>query len=273
VFGFDTIVPRLCARDLDDSCRREVAAFDELYAAHLGASNEDLSSDYHDVATAFEQLGELETGMTQDVQRTGQTLHEFAELKSRFTFRVLDDMLTMLRAKQTYITAHKTLLKHREAKQLDFEGLTDYLHSTVTERDRLANLGTPDGEPVHGNVRGKGMRGYMRHMVDRVWGVDEEQARIDRMQRLDGRIDELQDAVSQSHAQSQAFNQHVAKEHYIYELGRRREVQQSLKLYVDGHVDMYEQGVRMMDDLICALESGTADPEEQVGNDTTTTSV
>ena len=182
-------------------------------------------------------------------------------------------MLTILRAKQTYITAHKTLLKHREAKQLDFEGLTDYLHSTVTERDRLANLGTPDGEPVHGNVRGKGMRGYMRHMVDRVWGVDEEQARIDRMQRLDGRIDELQDAVSQSHAQSQAFNQHVAKEHYIYELGRRREVQQSLKLYVDGHVDMYEQGVRMMDDLICALESGTADPEEQVGNDTTTTSV
>ena len=137
----------------------------------------------------------------------------------------------------------------------------------------IRDSGTPDGEPVHGNVRGKGMRGYMRHMVDRVWGVDEEQARIDRMQRLDGRIDELQDAVSQSHAQSQAFNQHVAKEHYIYELGRRREVQQSLKLYVDGHVDMYEQGVRMMDDLIRALESGTADQEELAGNDTTTTSV
>lgn len=249
-----------------------MAAFDELYAAHLGASNEDLTSDYHDVAKAFEQLGELETGMTQDMQRTGHTLHEFAELESRFTFPVMDDMLTMLRAKQTYISAHKTLLKHREAKQLDFEGLTDYLHSTVTERDRLANLGTPDGEPVHGNVRGKGMRGYMRHMVDRVWGVDEEQARIDRMQRLDGRIDELQDAVSQSHAQSQAFNQHVAKEHYIYELGRRREVQQMLKLYVDGHIGMYEQGIRMMDDLIRALESD-GDPQEAVENDTRTTSV
>ena len=50
-------------------------------------------------------------------------------------------------------------------------------------------------------------------------------------------------------------------------------MQQSLKLYVDGHVDMYEQGVRMMDDLIRALESGTADREELAGNDTTTTSV
>lgn len=201
------------ARDIDDSCRREVTAFDELYSIHMGASSEDLTSDYHDLAKSFEQLGMLETGMTSDLQQTAKALDDFADLEARFTFRVLDDVITMLHAKQAFIGSHKTLLKHRESKQLDFEGLTDYLHTAVTERDRLASLGTPDGEPVHGNVRGVGLRGYMRHMVDRVWGVDEEQARIERMQRLDGRIDELQDAVSLSHKQSQAFNQHVANEH------------------------------------------------------------
>lgn len=239
-----------------------MAAFDELYAAQLGASNEDLTTDYRDLAKALEQLGTLETGMTGELQRTAHALGAWAETEARFTYGVLDDMLTMLRAKQAYIHTHQTLLKHRDGKQLDFEGLTDYLHAAVTERDRLASLGTPDGEPVHGNVHGKGMRGYMRHVVHRVWGVDEEQARIERMQRLDARIEELQDAVSQSHTQAQAFNQQAAKEHYLYEMGRRREMQQTLKVYVDGHVDLFEHGLRAMDELIEALESSgsAADP-------------
>lgn len=247
------------ARDIDDSCRREVTAFDELYSIHMGASSEDLTSDYHDLAKSFEQLGMLETGMTSDLQQTAKALDDFADLEARFTFRVLDDVITMLHAKQAFIGSHKTLLKHRENKQLDFEGLTDYLHTAVTERDRLASLGTPDGEPVHGNVRGVGLRGYMRHMVDRVWGVDEEQARIERMQRLDGRIDELQDAVSLSHKQSQAFNQHVANEHDIYELGRRQEMIQTLRLYTEGNVHLYEQGVELFDRLIASLEEGSSD--------------
>lgn len=237
-----------------------------MYAAQLGASNEDLTSDYRDLAKALEQLAVLETGMSTELQKTAHALDVWADTEAQFTFGVLDDMLTLLRAKQTYIHSHQALLKHRDSRQLDFEGLTDYLHAAVTERDRLAHLGTPDGEPVHGNVRGKGMRGYMRHVVDRVCGVDEEQARIERMQRLDARIDELQDAVSQSHTQCQAFNQQVAKEHYIYEMGRRREMQQTLRMCVDGHIRYLERGMHAMDELIHELEN---DAPSTSGDDAT----
>ena len=77
----------------------------------MGASSEDLTSDYHDLAKSFEQLGMLETGMTSDLQQTAKALDDFADLEARFTFRVLDDVITMLHAKQAFIGSHKTLLK------------------------------------------------------------------------------------------------------------------------------------------------------------------
>lgn len=233
----------------------QVAAFDELYAASINASSEDLSTDYNDLANAFEQLSVLESGMTAPMQRVAHALGEFAELESRFTFATTDDVLAYLHAMRGFTAQHMALLKHRDSKQLDFEGLTDYLHAAVTERDRLASLGSPSGAPVHGNVRGTGLRGYVRSAVDRVWGVDEEQARIERLGRLDQRIDQLQQAVTASHTQAQSFSAQVAQEHRVYELGRRRELHQMLTRYVDGHVEMNRHGVALFDELIAALES------------------
>ena len=90
--------------------------------------------------------------------------------------------------------------------------------------------------------------------MDRVFGVDEEQARIERMQRHDARIAELQEAVTAAHDQSQAFNRHVAQEHEIYEWGRQRETLQLLRGYVEGNVAMHREGLAQFDELIAQLE-------------------
>jgi len=92
----------------------------------------------------------------------------------------------------SYAQAHKATLKLRDQKQLDFEELTDYLSSVVTERDRLSSLSSPYGAGHgHGGVRGAGISGYIRDRVDGWRGVDEERTRVERMQRLDGRIKEV----------------------------------------------------------------------------------
>lgn len=237
-----------------------MAAFDELYATHIGASSEDLSTDYRDLSTSLEQLAVLESGMAKALQGTAHALSEFAELETRFTTRATDDFLTYLHARHGFVQTHKALLKQQDAKQLDFEGLTDYLHAAITERERLAGLGANAGTPAFGTVRGTGLRGYMRSAVDRVWGVDEEQARIERMERLDDRIAELRDAVTTSHKHAQAFGSHVEQEHHIFDLGRRREVAHMLTTYIDGHMEMYEQGISIWDDLIATLETAPAAP-------------
>jgi len=207
------------------------------------------------MAHAFEQLAVLESGMAGPLQRVGGAMKSMAELETRFTSRVTDDLLTLVHAKQAFLQSHKALLKQRDAKQLDFEGLTDYLHTAVTERERLTGLSHADGISEPGAVRGTGLRGYMRSTLDRMWGVDEEQARIERLQRLDGRINELQEAVQTAHAHAQAFNQHAELEHRVFELGRRREEHQILRLYTEGQVTLQEQGLALWDELLQALEA------------------
>lgn len=244
-------MPTDVCEERDDSRVREAVPFDDLYATQMGATHEDLSTDYADASAAFDELAVLENGMAVPLRRFAGTLQEFGALQTRTTEQSTDAVLAQLQAILAYVSAHKNVMKHRDAKQLDFEGLTDYLSGVVSERDRLAGLA---GGGASGSVRGAGIGGYMRSTMDRVFGVDEEQARIERMQRHDARIAELQEAVTAAHDQSQAFNRHVAQEHEIYEWGRQRETLQLLRRYVDGNVAMHREGLAQYDELIAQLE-------------------
>ena len=177
---------------------------------------------------------------------------------ARFTAQCTDAVLTQLHSQQAFAHAHQGPLRLRESKQLDFEGLTDYLAHEVAERDRLDALGR--GATRGGNIRGTGVRGYVRSTVDKVLGVDEEQARIERLERLDARIDELHGAVRAAHDQALALNEHVLQEHRVYTLGRRREVHALLRRYAQGHVDMYSAQAARWDELVAALERDAPAP-------------
>lgn len=192
--------------------------------------------------------------MSSTLTDTAAAFRTFGELQTTFTMQCTDTVLTQLQSQLAYARAHNGPLKLRENKQLDFEGLTDYLAHEVAERDRLLTLGGPRGGTAAGSVRGTGVRGYLRSTVDRVLGVDEEQARIERLQRLEARIDELNDAVRAAHDQALALNQHVAQEHHVYTLGRRRELRDTLACYAQGNVDLYTRGIDVFDRLIASLE-------------------
>ncbi len=76
-------------------------------------------------------------------------------------------MLSQMQALLSYARSHKSVLKLRDTKQVDFEELTDYLSGVVSERDRLASLSSPYGAGHgHGGVRGAGISGYLKDKVD-----------------------------------------------------------------------------------------------------------
>ncbi|CAD6901799.1 unnamed protein product [Tilletia caries] len=166
----------------------------------------DLASDYEELAAAFEGLGSLESGITDPLNRFANTLLEFAKLQRNVSERSTDTMLSQMHSMLGYTASHKAVLKLRDQKQIDFEELVDYLSGVVAERDRLASLASPYGAGHgQGGVR-SGITGFLRDRVDSLRGVDEERTRVERMQRLDGRIQELQEAVTTAHDTSIAFN-------------------------------------------------------------------
>lgn len=97
-----------------------------------------------------------------------------------------DPFLAHLQSLISYAQAHKTVLKLRDQKQLDFEELSDYLTSVTAERDRLAAM-------VQGHVTssGFGIGAYLRDKVDALRGADDDHSRVEKMRKLDARIKEV----------------------------------------------------------------------------------
>lgn len=84
-----------------------------------------------------------------------------------------------------YTNAHRSVIKLRDQKQLDFEELSAYLSAVVSERDRLAALSSGHaGAPV-------GLSTFIRDQVDRLRGTDDIHTRRERMRKLDERITEV----------------------------------------------------------------------------------
>ncbi|KIS67864.1 uncharacterized protein UMAG_11290 [Mycosarcoma maydis] len=216
----------------------------------------DLSTDYEDFATSIEGLGYLESGITEPLNKFASAMLEFARLERVTSAKSTDAMLSQMQALLSYARSHKSVLKLRDTKQVDFEELTDYLSGVVSERDRLASLSSPYGAGHgHGGVRGAGISGYLKDKVDHLRGVDEERTRVARMQRLDGKIKELQDAVTSAHDTSQAFNSEVMAEHRIFHLAKEQELKDMLATHANGQIDLYQNLVSLFDHLIPHLQA------------------
>lgn len=245
----------------------------------MGTESQDLATDYEDLANSIEGLGFLESGITEPLNRFAATSMEWARLqrnnvsrKNSSYFRLslfsnhyhrlflqssraTDDMLHHLHALLSYSSSHRSVLKLRDQKQVDFEALTDILSQQVSERDRLASLSSPYGAGHgHGGVRGSGIGGYLRDRVDSLRGVDEERTRVERMARLDGRINTLQEEVTTAHDISVAFSNEVQKEHQIFIMAKDQEMKSLLDTYIDGQIEMYQRGMDVWDRLIPHLE-------------------
>ena len=80
---------------------------------------------------------------------------------------------------------HKSTIKLRDQKQLDFEELSAYLSAIVAERDRLAAISNGhSGAPV-------GLGTYLRDQVDKLRGTDDIHTRRERMRKMDVKINAL----------------------------------------------------------------------------------
>lgn len=190
----------------------------------------DLETDYADLATQCQKLTTMETAVE-------GTLTSFAASVTTTSqgFKALRDdtdqnYLTSLRDMDAYIQALKTLLRTREAKQLDFEGLSEYLAKSAADRDSLASQ--------HGS--GMGASGFLRSKVEDFRGIDHEQARRQRVRKLEVEIERLTTEVEQSKKASEAFDEHTVKEVADFERIKAVEFKDTLGDLADAHVDFFQ---------------------------------
>ena len=218
----------------------------EKIIARLARREGDLETDYNDLSTQFMKLAVLEPGVEVAVHSFAKGVESTAADICSLKEHTDQNYLTSLRDMEAYIVAVKSLLKTREQKQLDFEGLTEYLAKAVQDRDTLAStnhtsaLSSPTG--------------FLRSKLEDVRGVDHEQARRERVRKLEMQIERLTREVEEARKTAEMFDEEVVKEVADFERIKAAEFRDTLGGLADKHVEFYRGVIDTWEGYIREME-------------------
>jgi sorting nexin-4 len=225
----------------------------EKIVARVARRQADLEADYADLAIQFKKLVALEPGVEGPLHSFATSVDATSSGLKTLKEQTDQDYLGSLRDMEAYIIALKSLLKSRDQKQLDFEGLTEYLNKAASERDILASS--------HGSSGLTGPGGFIRSKIEDVRGVDPEQSRRERVRKLEIRIEELTREVEDSKRLTEAFDEEVVREVADFERIKSAEFRDTLGGLADSHVEFYKDTIENWERYLKDMEqSGTPAP-------------
>jgi sorting nexin-4 len=193
----------------------------------------DLETDYADLATQCQKLTTLEPAVEGTLTSFAASVTTTSQGFKSIRDHTDQNYLTSLRDMDAYIQALKTLLRTREAKQLDFESLSEYLAKSAAERDSMASQ--------HG--AGIGASGFLRSKVEDFRGIDHEQARRQRVRKLEVEIERLTQEVENAKRATEAFDEHTVKEVSDFERIKAVEFKDTLGDLADAHVQFFDGAI------------------------------
>ncbi|CEP07822.1 hypothetical protein [Parasitella parasitica] len=204
---------------------------------------EDLCHDYGELTSSVRGLSDIESSYKAPLDVFAQGLDKYTcNLKtmtiedSRWQIEVNDYM--------AYFHAIKDVLKLRDQKQLDFEDLSEYLRTTIEEREKIIRTGD-----------GGGVAGFLAGKINEVRGADTDKIRREKVLKLDERVRELKDAIDQTHQISTAFSDQVKKEDVLFNRNKAVEMFDALKIYTDAKVNFYQDSVNVWRRVVQSLEN------------------
>lgn len=213
--------------------------------ARVAKRESDLETDYTDLATQFQKLAALEPGVQDELTKFATSLQATSEGWKELQAHTDQNYLGSLKDMEAYSGSVKSLLKTREQKQLDFEGLTDYLNKAAFERDTLAS--SP-------HVSNLSTTAFLRQKIEDVRGVDHEQSRRERQRKLEVQISRLQTEVEGAKKTSEAFDEEVVKEIQDFERIKAVEFRDALGRLADAQMGFFRSNVEIWERFLRDME-------------------
>ncbi|KAE9976260.1 hypothetical protein EG327_008188 [Venturia inaequalis] len=232
----------------------------ERIVARVAKRQADLQTDYADLATQFQKLQTLEPGVAQPLTSFAVSVDTTSQNFKALQNHTEQDYLGSLRDMEAYITSVKSLLKTRETKQLDFESLSDYLAKSASDRDQLASQ--------HGSS-GTGASGFLRSKLEDVRGVDHEQARRDRLRKLELDIGRLTHEVERAKIQTESFDDRTVSEVQEFERIKAVEFQDTLGGLADAHINFFKGTVDTWEAYLESIDPDYHRPGTEGGDSST----
>ena len=232
----------------------------EKIIARVARREGDLEADYVDLANNMRKLVPLEPAIEAPLQTFAGCVEETSRGLRRLKDHTDQNYLGSLRDMEAYILSIKSLLKTREQKQLDFEGLTEYLQKASAERDQLAS-----NNPYSSPASNLNPATFIRNKMEDMRGVDHETARQDRLRKLELKIQELNREVESSKQTSEMFDEQVVREVGDFERIKGLEFRDSLGALATQNVDFYRGVIDTWERFLIDMEAEGPSPPKDKG--------
>jgi len=221
----------------------------EKIIARVARREGDLEADYADLANNMRKLTPLEPAIEAQLQTFAGCVEESSRGWKALKDHTDQNYLGSLRDMEAYIGSVKSLLKTREQKQLDFEGLTDYLSKATSERDMLAS----SNPYSHGSALNPA--NFIRNKVEDIRGVDHETARRERARKLELKIAELNREVDGAKGTSEMFDEQVVREVTDFERIKGVEFRDSLGALATQHMEFYQSVISTWERFLVDMDA------------------
>ncbi|KAG0174952.1 intercellular trafficking and secretion [Apophysomyces sp. BC1034] len=240
-------------KDSIDKLQDNLGTVERLYS-RIGRRQRDLGTHYQHFATSVRGLSMLETSVAQPLQNFAETTDAYAKAMNDMINR--EDMLFLndIHELLAYCNVVKEVLHERDQKQVDFEELSDYLQRAIQERERILYPGR-----TMGDTSGLNITEFMADKMNEVRGNDINRARQERLMRLELRIKELQDEVARTNDINNTFSSQMNREFDIFQKAKTAELKEGLALYADCHIEFYQKGLSVWENILPMLESTIGD--------------
>ncbi|KTW27855.1 uncharacterized protein T551_02822 [Pneumocystis jirovecii RU7] len=199
----------------------------------------ELESDYKEMGFLFKQLAILEPSLSWELTLFSEAIENTeASIKN---LREYTDYtyLTFLHDLICYANMQKQLLKQRDQKQMDIEGLSGYLLKINAEKEHV--------------IQGSGLL-YFREKVESLTGIDHEHAKQERLKKLEAKNEEIKKEIEISKQASQAFDEETIRESEIFDKIKAKEIEENFGTFSNENLNFYKQILESWEKIIPELE-------------------
>ncbi|KAK9763833.1 intercellular trafficking and secretion [Basidiobolus ranarum] len=225
-----------------DKFEENLHTIEKLYQKIIKKQNE-LESEYAELGTEVKGLSELETRIAEPLTKFGEAIDKHTSATKQMISQEESAFLSQIHEYISYCASIKGVMKLREQKQVDFEELTEFLNQQKNEREKLVN-----------HEKASGLSSFIKGKYDEIKGVDQEKSRQLKLEKVEAKVKELEEAVNSSNDVSVKFSEEVLKEFEVFQASKTIDLKTSFNDYCHSQVEYYKTGISIWEEIIPVLE-------------------
>ncbi|GMM50431.1 Snx4 protein [Starmerella bacillaris] len=231
------------ARERAERYEHNIGTIDKA-VQRVSKTQSDLVPDLESMSKYASKLAKIDPENAEEFNTLSLACHVLAETNGSLRRDVDYNFGGSLRDMAHYVQALKSMLKHREQRQIDYEVLVEYLKRAEHELVGVEHGSEPSGFSSS----------FLKSKINELRGVDKQQTRQARITKLKARIDEFKNESTYAKQLSDQLEILARREVRIFEQTEAIELQQTLGGLADSYISYYSDILQKFSELEASLE-------------------